>query len=256
MKLITPIELLKSRLPGIDPTKPQQDVACPAHPDEHRSLSIGVGDDGRALVKCQAGCPTENVLKKLGLTTADLFARNGRASPPAIRERVQPNPRREMPTWPAHFGTLPLDSVIRAEGITLNAVETARYVYSDAAGNVLFVIVRFGPRDGTGKLIRPFTPSPLGWVPAGFDGVRPLYRLREVLSSTGTVFVCEGEKCVEALRSLGFVATTSAHGASSPDQTDWSPLFGRDVVILPDNDDAGRAYAEHVATLIAEGGAA
>lgn len=52
------------------------------------------------------------------------------------------------------------------------------------------------------------------------------------------------------MRSLGFVATTSAHGAKSPQKTAWSPLAGRDVIILPDNDDAGGAYAEEVSQLL------
>ena len=63
------------------------------------------------------------------------------------------------------------------------------------------------------------------------------------------MFVAEGEKAAEAVRSLGFVATISAHGAKSPQKTAWSPLAGRDVIILPDNDDAGGAYAEEVSQL-------
>ena len=35
-------------------------------------------------------------------------------------------------------------------------------------------------------------------------------------------------------------ATTSAHGAKSAEKSDWTPLAGRTVVILPDHDAAGR----------------
>lgn len=45
---------------------------CPAHDDNHASLSIAETEDGKIIVKCHAGCPTENVLKALGLTFADL----------------------------------------------------------------------------------------------------------------------------------------------------------------------------------------
>jgi putative DNA primase/helicase len=68
-----------------------------------------------------------------------------------------------------------------------------------------------------------------------------LYRLPEVLEAP-IVFVCEGEKDVETLRDHGFVATTNAGGANAP----WLPTFteslrGREVILIPDNDEPGRA---------------
>ncbi len=58
---------------------------CPAHHDRHPSLSIGVGDDGRVLVKCFAGCPTETIVAALGLTMADLYpASSNGPRPPAV----------------------------------------------------------------------------------------------------------------------------------------------------------------------------
>ncbi len=245
MRAATPIEHLAGLLPGIDPTKTQQDVPCPAHTDERESLSVGVGNDGRVLIHCHAGCSTEKVLNALGITDADLFARNGRASsPPSVHKR-------EWRSLPPGFDTIPLDSAIRAEAITLNAIENARYAYTDATGELRFCVVRYEPRDGGGKLIRPFVPTQVGWVPGGFEGIRPLYRLPEVLASTGTVYVVEGEKCVDAARSIGLTATTSAHGAESPERSDWTPFASRDVAILPDNDGAGRKYAETVASILA-----
>jgi KaiC/GvpD/RAD55 family RecA-like ATPase len=70
------------------------------------------------------------------------------------------------------------------------------------------------------------------------------------LATANLVVVVEGEKCAEAACSIGFTATTSAHGANSLGKTDWTPLAGRDVLILPDNDDAGRHYAQHVARIL------
>jgi hypothetical protein len=60
------------------------------------------------------------------------------------------------------------------------------------------------------------------------------------------VLYCEGEKDVETAETLGFVATTA--GSSS----DWRPEFagdlqGFDLVVIPDNDDAGRRCAAKVA---------
>jgi AAA domain len=46
---------------------------CPAHDDHKPSLSIREGSDGRALLKCHAGCTLDAVLSASGLTKQDLF---------------------------------------------------------------------------------------------------------------------------------------------------------------------------------------
>jgi hypothetical protein len=50
---------------------------CPAHQDHKPSLSLDEGADGRALVKCHAGCTLDAVLAALGMTRRDLFSQNG-----------------------------------------------------------------------------------------------------------------------------------------------------------------------------------
>ncbi|GIV03996.1 MAG: hypothetical protein KatS3mg015_2826 [Fimbriimonadales bacterium] len=45
---------------------------CPAHDDRRASLSLRESEDGKILIKCHAGCPTESVLAALGLTFADI----------------------------------------------------------------------------------------------------------------------------------------------------------------------------------------
>jgi hypothetical protein len=67
------------------------------------------------------------------------------------------------------------------------------------------------------------------------------------------VWVLEGEKCAGiANKKCGVVATTSAFGAQSPHKTDWSPVDGKDVYVVPDNDKPGREYARQVGKLIGE----
>jgi hypothetical protein len=69
-----------------------------------------------------------------------------------------------------------------------------------------------------------------------------------------TILIAEGEKDVETLRSLGFVATCSPDGAAQPNEkSKWKPeysemLRGGDIVILNDNDDPGRAHRDVTAT--------
>ena len=73
------------------------------------------------------------------------------------------------------------------------------------------------------------------------DGIeRLLYRLPELLAAPPEepVYIVEGEKCVELVRGLGFIATCSLGGAgkwrNTPGRHD--ALRNRHVVLLPDND--------------------
>ena len=128
----------------------------------------------------------------------------------------------------------------------------AEYSYQDEDGRLLYQVVRLEPKDFFQR--RPDGYG--GWI--NKKGERQvLYHLREVLDAP-IVFVVEGEKDVEALRSHGFVATTNAGGSEAP----WLPqytefLHGRDVIVIPDNDKPGwkrarvvcRALLRHAASL-------
>lgn len=70
---MTPLELVLSRLPGAKANGQGFMACCPAHPDRNPSLSIGEGDDGRALLKCHAGCETEDICERMGLQLRDLY---------------------------------------------------------------------------------------------------------------------------------------------------------------------------------------
>lgn len=50
---------------------------CPAHEDRQPSLSVSEGDDGRALLRCHAGCGTVDILAAAGLEWRDLFPGGG-----------------------------------------------------------------------------------------------------------------------------------------------------------------------------------
>lgn len=62
-----------TRLQGVQATPNGYMARCPAHDDQHNSLSISEGADGRILVNDFAGCTTEAIVKALGFTLADLF---------------------------------------------------------------------------------------------------------------------------------------------------------------------------------------
>jgi hypothetical protein len=135
--------------------------------------------------------------------------------------------------------------------------ETRRDIYKDAEGKDVAAMLRFDRVDGAtdehGKPVKTYRPVHVvqgGWKTGDPPGLWPLFNLPAILECTGTVYVCEGEKAASAGISIQLCCTTSAHGAKSPRKTDWKPLVGREVIILPDNDASGHEYAETVAMLI------
>lgn len=223
---------------------------CPAHDDRSPSLSINTGDDGRALINCHAGCQTEMIVGTLGLTMRDLMPEGDRARGNGHPTRATPkpeNPARGARTYPtAREALLELERV--------HGRHAAAWVYRDAAGEPVGIVAR--RNTPTGKRILPISRNGTGWVLGGMPTPRPLYRLPELLADTErTIYVTEGEKAADAAVRCGLLATTSAHGSKSAKQADWGPLKGRDVVILPDHDDAGEAYARDVARLALAAGA-
>jgi hypothetical protein len=73
---ITPVQRILDRLCGVQRSGAGWKALCPAHRDQHPSLSVGTGNDGRALVYCHAGCDVRVVVAAVGLTLRDLFPRN------------------------------------------------------------------------------------------------------------------------------------------------------------------------------------
>lgn len=81
---------------------------------------------------------------------------------------------------------------------------------------------------------------------SGNTAARPqLYRLAAVVDAVAhnaTVYLVEGEKDVHALESIGAVATTAPMGASNFGKVDVTPLAEGIVVLVPDQDDAGKRW--------------
>ena len=110
----------------------------------------------------------------------------------------------------------------------------ASYSYFDGNGILLYKIHRTADKQF-------FSQTPDGKF--GFNGSRRvLYRLPELLESIGQVFLVEGEKDVDRVLALGLIATTNPGGSNAWRKEYAESLRGRNVVILPDNDDAGRKW--------------
>lgn len=124
------------------------------------------------------------------------------------------------------------------------------WMYEDVDGP-LFYIARYETPDG--KQFLPFSWCEKGWVNRAWPAPRPLYNLKALIGNSNPVLLVEGEKCADAAIDFfkgKYIVVTWSGGANAINQTDWSPLKGRRVMIWPDNDKAGIAAAERVAEKI------
>lgn len=128
---------------------------------------------------------------------------------------------------------------------------TSQYVYRNEDGTAALVANRFDRSDG--KFFIPYDLVANDWKA---PERRPLYRLDDLLAADKerAVIVTEGEKCADALASLGFVATTTFGGAQAPHMSDLSPLNGRNVYVWPDKDEAGQSYAQKLCATLRSAG--
>ena len=248
--MTTPIELLLTKLPNAEIAGEGWSARCPAHEDRRASLSIGEGIDGRALVKCHAGCTVDAVCEAVGLRVADLMPTTDNQSVNANGNHRKPK-KAAIPLTPRHAGkTFATAHEAVAELERRHGPRSALWTYHDAKGEPVGVVVRWNLVDSK-KSIRPASRHGDGWRIGGMPEPRPLYTLPD-LAGANRVYVCEGEKAAGAVKALGLVATTSPHGCGSPGKADWQPLAAKEVIILPDNDSAGRKYAETVAAILAK----
>lgn len=115
----------------------------------------------------------------------------------------------------------------------------ATYDYMDLQGR-LYQAVRLTP-----KSFRQRQQDEHGnWI-WSLKGIHlNLYRRDEIDAADPTepIIYCEGEKDADAARSYGFIATTHAMGAGKFQAAYRDALVGRHIVLLEDNDDAGREH--------------
>lgn len=128
----------------------------------------------------------------------------------------------------------------------------ATYDYRDASGVLLYQTVRYSPKDFRQRRPRRTnarTDHGEDWDWSLGNVQRIPYGLPELLAADATswVHVVEGEKDADRLRALGLVATCNVGGAGKWRDEYGRYFIGRRVVILLDNDEAGRRHAEQVA---------
>jgi len=120
----------------------------------------------------------------------------------------------------------------------------ATYDYYDENKKFLYQKVRYFPKNFAYRI----KDNNNKWE-YGAKGIKKiLYRLPELINSdiNEWVFVVEGEKDVENLRKLGFIAATFHSSINWPDE--YNKYFKDRIVILPpDNDYAGKIFSSNIA---------
>ena len=119
------------------------------------------------------------------------------------------------------------------------------YDYLNAQGNYLYSVIRYkGKKFSQG--IRRADGSYDFNVPAELRVPYNLPNVIKAIRNGETIFFCEGEKDCHTLEKLGLTATTTGGATSWKDHfAEW--FEGAKIVILPDNDEPGRNYAQMVA---------
>lgn len=204
-----PTYAILSRLPEVKQRGPAQwSALCPLHGDHRMSLEVGVGQDGKALLCCQAGCETPAILRQLGLGWSALFP--------------------ERPGDPARGSSPGKPAKPRGKVVT-------RYPYNGPDGALRFYVCRMEPKD-----FRQCRPDETGlgviWDMKGVE--RCLYHSDEIAQApvTQTIYLVEGEKDADNLRRGKLLATTNPGGAGKWQSSFTEQLRGRPVVIIPDVD--------------------
>lgn len=197
-----------ARLPALRRRGPEWRGRCPVHGGERDSFSVSAETGfAQCFSECGRGWDIPALERALGNSSF-------------------PDAMREVERLTGRNGKPPERRIV------------AEYEYRDESGEPLYSVVRFEPKD-----FRQRRPDG-SW---GIKGVRRvLYRLPEVLASPSVIIV-EGEKDADLLAAWGLPATTSPMGAGSWRDEYADALVGKSVVIIPDQDEPGRAHAVAVA---------
>ena len=106
-----------------------------------------------------------------------------------------------------------------------------------------FVVMRFPENHKIKQKYAPFTKMVDGnWCMKRPDGLLPIYFLNQYPDKP--ILINEGEKATVASEKIWQGDSVTWHGGVNAWQkADWSPIEGREVIIFPDNDEAGKKCA-------------
>lgn len=186
---------------------------CPAHDDHKPSCSITFNEEW-ANIHCFVGCEKEDILLHAGLTKKDMYMGSNQNFPSSNVGNVSP----------------PIKYEYRDEDNKLLYTKYVQYeaeVSSDA-----------GKRKKKCWYQQPNGKKSLK------DVKRVPFQL-PLFKDAKIIIIVEGEKCATIVTEQGYVATTLDSGSNSKWNDEYLQYFGgKEILILPDNDEPGIKYAE------------
>jgi putative DNA primase/helicase len=220
---------------GVKVCGDQHVAHCPcggnhAHDDRNHSLTIGLGDDGRVLLKCFAGCPVAEICAAVGKTEADLYP-----------DREERQPLRVSVSLLAWDKKIPTDFLLSCGVTNLENGTGVAMPYRDASGKKLFVRKRTALRAKQG------THQPKG-VPLQVYGAERLGAAK----AAGRLTFVEGESDCWTLW-FHDVPALGIPGASAVQTVTEEHLAGlKEVFVWQEPGEAGQGFVNRLARRLAE----
>lgn len=239
-------------LDGVRQQRPHQwNARCPGHQDRHASLSVGVGQDGRVLLHCHAGCDLTDILAALGLSPGGL---GDRTDVELVGRRLRFDGRRASciaPPAPAGIDPLPSEDLIGewcerigevASWIALTRGWTLEALCSlDVGWDGRRLTLPVRDRDGALVTVVRYRPGGAPKTLALAGRGRDLFPRPEEIGSE-LIWLLEGEPDAITARQLDTPAV-AVPGVAKWDDTWPSRFKGRTVLVCFDCDAEGRAAA-------------
>jgi len=215
-----PIDEVLQRLQGVRKQGGYWKAKCPAHEDRNPSLSVARGTEQPVILKCQAGCTSDDIIAAIGLDWQSLCT--------------------------------PQDSQQPKAGTVI-----AEYRYFDESSTLLFVKERRFPKDFRVKC--PDGRGGWTWQLGKTRRVLyNLPQVAEAIRGGQMIYVTEGEKDADAVTRAGAVATCNFDGAAKAGQrtkvrAEYAGMLAgaSSVVVIADDDEPGLAHAREWARLLA-----
>ncbi len=214
---------------------------CPFHEDHKPSAGIYMTEAGHWRFKCQSCGASGSVF--------DVIARNEGKTIEQVLKAHSGGP------GPKYGGQKSSTERLAKTFKTIEELKAALpgteavYLYTNPDTNKPDMIV-LRAQTPSGKTFRQARPCGAGgFEMKGPEKPWPVYN-RVRIRAADTVVIVEGEKCVHALHEQGITATTSPGGAGKAGHADWQPLAGKNLILWPDNDKAGRKHMKQVEEIL------
>lgn len=202
---------------------------CPFHKESTPSFSV---NQSKQIIKC-FGCGWSGDLGKFIMDIEHVDFKQA-------LNKIDGTPEYEQKTVVKTTAVLPVPDSAPAPDFYRSDYghPSDIYTYRSRDNRVLGYVARYNPPNNRKQII-PFTYRSDGhWKQSGFGKTWPLYGLNNIKPGA-TVVIGEGEKTCDAIQANipNCSAVTWGGGAETVKRTDWSPIYGSELVILvPDND--------------------